>query len=95
LCACFVCLALQGWPGPKPFCKQGESHETKKLERDFTSLNRGWIDLGLAMNRESHAYRSVYDVRKREETQNVRSLRKAPLVFPPGFVFGQPPRCVE
>ena len=81
--------ALQGWPGVQIWCQQ----EANRTERDFNALNRGWVDLGLVSLPEQHAYRRVYDVRKKEGDH--KSIRKAPLLFPANMVFGKPPRLTS
>ena len=85
--------ALQGWPGTKVWCEKGKKKpkKTKRLpERDFRALNRGAVDLGVVTAPEVRSYRSVYDARMKAVEDD--SLRRAPLIFPPGMVFGHPPR---
>jgi len=82
-----VALALQGWPD-LPVCALYV--KKRELERDFMSLNRGAIDLGMTTTRDYRAYRNMYD--KRMAPPEDPSLRRAPLVFPPGMTFGVPTR---
>ena len=79
---------MQGWPGTKLWC---EKKKKKKIPyRDFKALNRGAADLGVVTAPENRSYRSVYDARMKGDVDD--SLRRAPLTFPPGMVFGHPPR---
>ena len=90
---CAVLTALQGWPGTKIWCdkRKGKSKKKRALpDRDFKALNRGAIDLGVVTVPEVRSYRSVYDARMKAAEDD--SLRRAPLVFPPGMTFGHPPR---
>ena len=89
---------MQGWPGTQQWCEKGKvrikpvKKKKRQPDRDFKALNRGAVDLGAVTTSEVRSYRNVYDARVKAAEDD--SLRRAPLIFPPGMVFGHPPRLM-
>jgi len=77
-------------PGAKAKVKAKKKRKRRQPDRDFKALNRGAVDLGVVTTSEVRSYRNVYDARIKAIDDD--SVRRAPLIFPPGMVFGHPPR---
>ncbi|EDO43313.1 predicted protein [Nematostella vectensis] len=64
------------------------SHKEKKKPRDFQSLNKSAVQVGLTTAQEHFQYRATHDVR-RKDSGNERTTQKIKRL-PPTMVFGVP-----
>jgi len=68
---------------------QTTHHKEKKAPRDFQTLNKSAVQIGLTTAQEHFQYRATHDVRKldsRNQTNQTQKIKR----LPPTMVYGVP-----
>lgn len=65
-------------------------HKEKKAPRDFQTLNKSAVQIGLTTAQEHFQYRATHDVRKLDSRNQQNQNTSQKIRFPPTMVFGVP-----
>ncbi|KXJ18672.1 cilia- and flagella-associated protein 77 [Exaiptasia diaphana] len=69
---------------------QTSFHKEKKAPRDFQTLNKSAVQIGLTTAQEHFQYRATHDVRKLDSRNQKNQSTLQKIRFPPTMVFGVP-----